>query len=255
MSRYLLLLLLLSAPAVGAAGEPLQIAVASSFRPTLDKLLQHYGDETGAEGVVVSGATGVLYAQIINGAQFDLLLAADDWRPRQLLAAGYGEPASLQTYALGKLVLAGPPGMLDAGHSQTDIVGLLQANRRPLAIANPATAPFGAAAEQTLKNLGLWEQTAAQRVTGQNALQTFQFYATGNAAYAFVSHAQLDAWEGTAPDSQWPVPQALYQALQHDLLALNNAPQTQRFLAYLTGPEGRKQIQRAGYGVPLSSGH
>ena len=253
--RFPLPFLLLMAMAVHSAAEPLQIAVASSFRPTLERLLQRYETNTGTQGVVISGATGLLYAQIINGAQFDILLAADNWRPRQLVDTGYGKSPDLQIYALGKLVLAGPAGTLDEDSKAENVFSLLETNRRPLAIANPDTAPYGAAARQALKAMALWDATATNRVMGQNAVQAFQFYATGNAAYAFTSQAQFQRWRGAAEGSQWRVPQRLYQALEHTALVLDtvNSVEARRFLAFVTSPTGRDLIRQDGYGVPSNS--
>lgn len=251
--KRLLLLSLLLLSTMSSAGQSLQIAVASSFRPTLEKILQRYDANTGNTSIVVSGATGVLYAQIINGAPFDLLLAADSWRPARLVEEGYGQPRDLRTYALGKLILTGPPDTLDLVETD-DVIPLLR--QHTIAIANPDTAPYGVAARETLQQLGLWEATQGQRVSGQNAAQTFQFYSTGNAAFAFVGLAQWHNWPNRGRGSYWLVPQSLYQAIKHDALVLTSSPQTtaaRHFLDFLTGELGSELMRRDGYGVPSGS--
>lgn len=249
MKLFRIALLTLVLAGNGFAGEPLRIAVASSFRPTLEKILQRFEEETAVTSVVSSGATGLLYAQIINGAGFDLLLAADSWRPTQLVKQGLGRARDQRTYALGKLVLAGPPA-LSENASRESIVRLLQGKAPRIALANPATAPYGLAARQTLEELGLWQSTSGQRVTAQNAAQAMQYYTTGNSDFAFISLAQWRNWQRKQSTGLWLIPQSYYQPLKHDALVIGSSNQTgeaQRFLDFLTGKISAQLLREDGY--------
>lgn len=253
--KRLLLPLLLLLTSVGHGSEALHIAVASSFRPTLDKLVSRFQQQSGIDCVVSSAATGVLYAQIVNGAGFDLLLAADSWRPSRLIEAGYARTEDRYSYALGKLILVGAKGVLDAASAQS-IASLLTDKQPRIAIANPATAPYGLASRQSLEQLQLWTATEAQRVTGQNAAQAFQFFTTGNSDFAFASLAQWRNWKQRDNSSYWLLPPGLYQPLRHDALVLSASRQSAKaasFMQFLLSASSARVLREDGYGVPSNT--
>lgn len=237
--------LLLSLPV--QAGE-VHVAVAANFVGPLGRIAKTFERETGDRVLFSAGSTGKLYAQIRNGAPFDVMLAADARRPELLEQEGLAVPGSRFTYAVGKLVLWSPkPGFVDPAGE------VLKSGRfERLAIANPKTAPYGAAARQTLERLGLWQSLAPRLVQGEDIGQTFQFVASGNAELGFVALSQVKG----APryhGAYWEVPQTLYQPVEQQAVLLakgRDNPAARAFLAFLKGKTGRAMIERSGYGVP-----
>lgn len=245
----LFVLILLKGAAVVA--EPLHIAVATSFRPTLEKIIRRYQTRTHTRCLVSAAATGVLYAQIVNGANFDLLLAADDWRPARLIEQGLALKEDRASYAYGKLVLIGRGSELNAATPETIAAWLRRAGVR-IAIANPATAPFGQAARHALKTLQLWEVTRDQRVIGQNAAQALHYFITGNVNFAFVGLGQWHNGGAGEQRSFWLVPPHAYPPIRQDAVVLNrsgNLPRARHFLAFLRGSQAREIMLADGYGV------
>lgn len=235
-----LALLWLAAPA--QAGE-VHVAVAASFAEPLRAIAQAFETETGDAVVVSEGSTGKLYAQIVNGAPFEVFLAADAERPRRLLAAGNAVAGTGFAYALGRLAL------WSADPARVSGPAALHGAFRHLAIANPELAPYGVAARETLAKHGLWEALAPRLVRGEDVGQAFQFVATGNAELGFVALAQVQGAGG----SRWEVPADQHAPIeQHAVLlaAGRDAAAARAFLAFLRGPEARARIAAAGYGLP-----
>jgi molybdate transport system substrate-binding protein len=190
-----LLLLALGLAASAGADESLTIAVASNFRSTAELIAEDFTDESGIPVRLSSGSTGKLYAQIVNGAPYDIFLAADVERPRLLTENGGAIEGSLRVFAEGKLVLISA----DPELSEQDCLRLLEdGSYRRIAIANPVIAPYGAAAKAYLQAAGLWDDAEAKMVMGENVSQTFQFVATGNATLGIVSASQLADDSGAA---------------------------------------------------------
>jgi molybdate transport system substrate-binding protein len=196
--------------------------------------------------VVALGSTGKLYAQIRNGAPFEVLLAADEETPRRLEAEGLARPDSRFTYAVGKLVLWSPrEGVVD---SRGEV--LRQPAQGKLAIANPRVAPYGAAAVESLQQLGLLSMWEPQFVQGESVAQAYQFVASGNAALGFIALSQVAEDGRIARGSGWLVPAHLYSPLRQDAVLLNagaSNPAATAFLLYLRGNAARAILRRAGY--------
>jgi molybdate transport system substrate-binding protein len=242
--RLLLLpLLLMTLPAM--AGR-VHVATASNFNGALQALAASFGAASGHVVTISAASTGKLYAQIRHGAPYDLLLAADEVRPRMLEQEGLALPGSRFTYALGQLVLWAP-GRVFSGEARV----LLSADDvRHIAIANPKTAPYGVAAQQALESLGLWQGVEGRLVRGENIGQTFQFVASGGAELGFVALAQLVEWPETG--YRWSVPQALYAPIRQQAVLLQTAADNAAavaFLAYLRSDEARRLIEARGYGL------
>ena len=198
MQPVLLLLLFLGFSAGAVADDSLSIAVASNFRNTAEEIADAFTLETGVPIRLSSGSTGKLYAQIVNGAPYDLFLAADLERPRLLSENGTGIEDSMQAYADGKLVLmSADPDIKE----RNCLKALRDGSFRRLAIANPATAPYGAAAKAWLQAMGFWDDAESRIVMGENISQTFQFVATRNATLGIVSASQLAAGGGMVKTS------------------------------------------------------
>lgn len=214
-SRSALILLLAATlvPACAWAGHA-SVAVASNFAAPMKQLAADFERQTGHTLTISTGATGKFYAQIRNGAPFDVLLAADDATPARLMREGAA--VARQTYAIGRLVLwSATPGYV------TDGDGALRARRfKRLAIANPRLAPYGAAALETLTRLGLADALAPRFVVGENIAQTHQFVASGNAELGFVALSQVTQDGRLTGGSAWIVPASLHAPIRQDAVLL-----------------------------------
>ena len=223
------------------------VAVAANFTDATRDLVPLFERLTGHTARVSYGSTGKLYAQIANGAPFDVFLAADAARPARAQAEGLAVPGTRFTYAKGQLVLFGTtPGLFADGGAF-----LRDGDFARLAIANPKTAPYGLAARQVLEHLGLWDELSARIVRGDSISQTFQFVATGNAAVGFVARSQMQAWQG-GEGSQWLVPQTYYAPIDQQAVLLRRAADDEAaraFLDFLRGPQARAVILGYGYGL------
>ena len=203
-----LVCLLAAAPLAGA--DTVSVAVAANFADALRQLQPGFEQESGHELRISSASTGILYAQILHGAPYDVFLAADRKRPEQLIAAGLADSSSAFVYARGRLVLwSARPGLVDDGGD-----ALRSRAFEHLALANPRTAPYGAAAMQVLERLGLAQALAGRLVTGESVAQAWHFVVSGNAELGFVSLSQPIAAGRLARGSYWIVPEDLYAPLE-----------------------------------------
>jgi molybdate transport system substrate-binding protein len=234
--------------ALTARADDLNIAVAANFYGTLQKLAPMFQQASGHKLLLSAGSSGQFDSQIREGAPFDVLLSADSDRPKQLEADGLGIPGSRFTYAIGTLVLWSPK----AGVVDSDGKVLHTGEYRMIAIAQPRTAPYGAAAQQVLTALGLWDRLNQEKrlAVGENINQAWQFAATGNADMAFVALAQVSN-AGAIAGSCWLPPQSLYTPLEQDAVILartGKRPAAEAFLHWLRSDPGAiASIKAAGY--------
>ena len=247
-----LLLLALSLSATAHADDILTIAVASNFRSTVEKVADAFTIEAGIPVRLSSGSTGKLYAQITNGAPYDIFLAADMERPRLLVASGDAIKRSLVSYADGKLVLISTDPSL-AG--QNCSAALQAGSYRKLAIANPATAPYGAAAKAYLQKAGLWDDAVTRIIMGENISQTFQFVATGNATLGIVAESLLvDDRASVDIVCRWAISVEESRVVHQGgviLSRVDNLDVAQQFMTFLTSESARALILSSGYEVPV----
>ncbi|UTW06112.1 molybdate ABC transporter substrate-binding protein [Pseudomonas benzenivorans] len=242
-----LLALCASALCIGSVlAAEVQVAVAANFTAPMQAIARQFEQDSGHRVLVAYGATGQLYAQISNGAPFELLLAADQTTPARLERDGLAVAGSAFTYATGALVLwSAQPGFVDA-EGQV----LKTGQYRHLAMANPKAAPYGLAASQVLDKLGLSQAVAGKRVEGQSISQTLQFVASGNAELGFVALSQVYRDGEIAEGSAWVVPAALHEPLHQDAVLLSRGadnPVAAALLAYLKSPAATAIIRRYGY--------
>jgi molybdate transport system substrate-binding protein len=249
---WLVVLVALLVSAVPAQAEELHIAVAANFLGTLQKLALMFKQAKGHDLVISPGATGQLYAQIAHGAPFDVLLSADTERPAQLETEKLGVSGTRFTYAQGKLVLWSPkPGVVDPGGKL-----LKRATLRFVSIADPKTAPYGAAAERVLTALGVLSplRAASKLTIGESVGQAYQFAASGNADCAFVALSQVIDKDGKISGSSWIVPAALYGQLDQDAILLTSSQHREAARVFLDwlheDPAALAAIRAAGYGIP-----
>jgi molybdate transport system substrate-binding protein len=229
--------------------EQLTIAVASNFLRPAQDLAERFEAASGHSVRISAGSTGKLYAQITNGAPFDVLLAADRERPELLEESGLGISGSRFTYALGGLVLwSRDPALSGSGcRSQLENLGL-----KRLAIANPLTAPYGAAAMEFLQAEGVLDQVRPRLVHGENIAQTLHFVVSGNASLGLIARAQ--ATDDRLPEAtcRWPVPDSMHEAIEQQAIQLRTARDNEAardFLKFLHGPTARQVISAHGYKV------
>ncbi len=224
------------------------MAVAANAAEAVETLAAEFEQESGHRVTVTVGSTGKLYAQILHGAPFDLFLAADQERPRLLVEQGLAASNSRTTYAVGRLVLWRP-----APDAFTDAASVLQESAfRWLAIANPDLAPYGAAARDTLRELGLWQGLRSKIVVGENVGQAFAMVASGNAELGFVALSSVLSARNLQPGSHWEVPQHVHAPIRQDAVLLNRAednPVARDFLRFLGSPRAREAIASSGYVV------
>ncbi|MFP3977090.1 molybdate ABC transporter substrate-binding protein [Marinobacter sp. KMM 10035] len=243
--RSLACLFLLLAFGGTAYAADVRIAVAANFTDTTRELIAAFGEATGLEAVASYGSTGKLYAQIDNGAPFDVFLAADSLRPELLEKNGQGVTGTRFTYARGKLALWSPvPGTFDDPK-----VWLESGEFARLAIANPKTAPYGFAAQEVLTKLRLWDALQDRLVRGDSIAQTFQFVATTNAQSGFVALSQVRAWDNKG-GSLWMIPQADYSPINQQAILLTRSEKNhaaRQWLEFLRGDKARGIIESFGY--------
>ncbi len=222
------------------------VAVAANFTAPMQKIAPIFEQDTGHKAVLAFGSTGNFYAQIKNGAPFQILLAADDETPARIEKESLGVPNSRFTYATGKLVLwSKQPGLVD---DKGDVLRTGKFER--LAVANPKLAPYGAAAMETLTKLGLLQGLQPKFVQGENISQTYQFIATENAQLGFVALSQVFADGRLKEGSAWVVPANLHQPIQQDAVLLVNGkdnPAAVALLGYLRTDKAKAIIRSFGY--------
>ena len=231
----------------GACAAETTVAVAANFTDAAKEIAAAYKAKTGNDAILSFGASGQFYTQITQGAPFEVFLSADDERPRKAITEGFAVDGTAFTYAVGKLVLwSKQPGLV---HDETT---LTKANYEKLSICNPAAAPYGAAAVETMKSLHLYDTLQPKLVVGANISQAYQFVQTGNAEIGFVALSQVI---GDTAGSKWMVPQNLYTPIRQDAVLLKKGEGHEAatgFLTFLKGPEATAIIRRYGYEVGAS---
>jgi molybdate transport system substrate-binding protein len=237
---------LLALGLAGQAGRALaaetQVAVAANFTEPAKEIAAAFTAATGHTATLSFGSSGQFYAQIAHGAPYQVFLSADSERPKQAEQEGLGAPGTRFTYAVGRLVLySKTPGVaasaLKAGHFTK------------LAIADPTAAPYGLAAVQTLKTLGIYDAVKPKIVTGSSITQAYQFVATGAADLGFVALSQVIREPG---GSRWLIPESDHAPIEQQAILLSagqSSPAAKAFLDFLKGPQAKAIIKRYGYEV------
>jgi len=229
-----------------AHADTVSVAVAANFTAPMQKIATAFEADTGHKAELSFGATGKFYAQITNGAPFQILLSADDTTPARLEKEGKAAANSRFTYAIGTLVLwSAQPGYVDAQGAV-----LKTGDFKHLAIANPKLAPYGLAAMQTMDKLGVTAQLQPRFVQGENIAQTHQFVATGNAQLGFVALSQVMADGKITSGSAWQVPTDLHEPIRQDAALLTpgkDSAAATALLGYLRGDKARAIIKSYGY--------
>jgi len=246
-SSHLPAILLVSLLGVAAHvhADEVTVAVAANFTAPMQKITADFEKDTGHKVMTTYGATGKFYAQIKNGAPFEVLLAADDETPARLVTENAAVSGTSFTYAIGKLVLwSAKPAVVDGAGEV-----LKKGGFDHIALANPKLAPYGAAAVQTMKALGVYDSLQAKLVTAENISQSHQFVSTGNALLGFVALSQV-LKDGKIEGSAWLVPAKLYTPIRQDAVILDKGkgkPAAEAFMKYLKGDKAKAVIKSYGY--------
>jgi molybdate transport system substrate-binding protein len=232
------------------AADEIKVAVASNFYPVMKEIVLQYELKQSQSSenhniVLISGSSGKHYAQILNGAPFDIFFSADKVRPILLEKKGISETGSRFTYALGRLVLwSSLDGFVEKDEQ------LYSNDLRFLAIANPKIAPYGGAAREVLLSLNLWEDLQSKMARGENIAQTFQFVNSGNAKLGFISYSQLMNPRYPVVGSFWEVPQSLYTPIEQQVVLLKKSSLAKDFLSFIESDESLNIISKYGYDLP-----
>ena len=246
MKQFLAGLLVVCWSLTGARAAEVKVAVAANFTAPMQKIAAAFAKDTGHEAKLTFGATGKFYAQIKNGAPFELLLSADDETPALLERESQAVAGTRFTYAIGRLVLwSRQPGFVDDAGTV-----LRNGTFKHLALANPKLAPYGAAAVEVLNGLGLAATLSPKFVQGENIAQTYQFAATGNAELGFVALSQVWADGRLKEGSAWVVPVRLHTPMRQDAIVLKpgqDQPAATALMNYLRGEKARAIIRSFGY--------
>jgi molybdate transport system substrate-binding protein len=235
--------LLASLGAPAEAGQT-NVAVAANFTEPAKEIAALFKQKTGNDAILSFGASGPFFTQITHDAPFQVFLSADEERPKAAVQAGFAVPGSLITYAIGKLVLWSKVVDVTKGKE-----ALKAGAFSKLSIANPAAAPYGTAAIETMKTLDVYDALKTKIVQGNSIAQAFQFVDTRNAEVGFVALSQLF---GVTAGTRWLVPENLYTPIRQDAVLLKkgeNDEASKAFLEFLKGPEARAIIEKFGYGL------
>lgn len=224
----------------------IRVAVASNFAGPIQEIASQFENYSGHEVVLAFGSTGKHYAQIKNGAPFEVFIAADVDRPKKLEEEGLAQPGSRFTYAFGKLILWSPQSSLVDERGEV----LKSGSFTHIAIANPRHAPYGKAARQILEAKGVWGKLQDRIVRGENIGQAFQFIKSGNAALGLIAYSQIKKTDKKVTGSFWIPPQALYSPVEQQAVLLKDNSTAREFLIFFRSEQARMIIQTYGYGIP-----
>lgn len=237
------------------AQERITVATAANLTFVMREIASSFARQSGIQVEPVFGSSGNFYAQIRNGAPFDVFVSADMDYPERLVREGLASGAVV-SYARGSLALWVPNG-LGLDPAQLGMKLLLRPEVRKIAMANPVHAPYGRAAEAALRASGIYEEVQAKLILGENIGQTFQFVESGNAQAGLVALALALAPQAEKEGRYWVVPDALYPPLQQGAVELKSSKHAEagrRFLQYLASPQARAILARYGFSASAGEG-
>ena len=230
--------------------QAMRVAAASDLQPAMRVLVRQYESESQNRVEVAYGSSGNFFAQIRNGAPFDLFFSADIEYPRKLEVAGFAAPRTLYTYAFGEIVLWAPPGAnVDVAKEQWK--ALLDPAVHKIAIANPAHAPYGRAAVAALQKAGVYDQVQAKLVYGENISQAAQFVQSGNAQVGILAKSLVLSPAMSGGES-WDVPPRMYPPIEQAAIVLKNGANQEAarsFLNFVKGEPGRAILAKFGFAL------
>ena len=232
--------------AIPAFAAETHVTVAANFAEPAKEIAASFEKATGHKAILAFGSSGAFFTQITQGAPFEIFLSADAERPIRAEIEGHTVAGTRFTYAIGRLVLwSRQPGAVD------DKGEVLSSGRfERIALADPKLAPYGAAAVEVLRGLGLMSALAPKLVQGENIAQVYQFVATGNAELGFVALSQVFADGKLTKGSAWAVPASLHTPIRQDAIVLSagkDKAAASALMAYLRNDKARTIIRSFGY--------
>jgi molybdate transport system substrate-binding protein len=238
-------------PFRAALAQEIRVAAAADLKFALDELSEQHTKQTERKIAVIYGSSGNFFAQIQNGAPFDVFLSADIDYPRKLEVAGLAEPGTLYEYAVGRIVIWTP------ADARTDVArlgwkALLEQGVERIAIANPDHAPYGRAAVAALRNAGIYEQVRRRLVYGENIAQAAQFVASGSAQVGIIA-LSLASSPLMRSGKRWEIPANMYPPIEQSAVILRSAKDKEgarAFVDFLKSDAGRKILESNGFMVP-----
>jgi molybdate transport system substrate-binding protein len=248
--RNLALTALLLSMSADIRAEEILVAVARNFGMPFGEIIEQFREQTGHDVLVSAGSTGKHYANIVNGAPYDVFLSADVRRAELLEANALIVPGSRFTYAIGQLLLWSRDEQMADGDCMRWLEDL---GDKKLAIANPMLAPYGAAAKQFLVSKGLWDDLQSNLVYGEHVAVAFHYAVSGNASMAIIARSLWLGVQSAAVTCAVLIPGDTHDPIQQQAVQLNGpgSPQVVRqFMEYLRGPDARRIIEAHGYLLP-----
>ena len=231
---------------VPTLAETLNVAVASNFVAAMQRIEEAFEGNSEHEVRLIRGSSGKHYAQIRNGAPFDIFLSADQLRPRRLVEEGIAKESDLTTYAQGQLALWSRQNDVQLGREYL----LNTSNYGVIAIANPRLAPYGQAATEVFSHLGLESQLSQRLVVGENIAQAFQFAFSGNADIGLIAYSQAISPNMRGMGSVWLVPSELHLPIKQDMVILSDSSAALEFAAFMKSDTVRDILLASGYLLP-----
>lgn len=229
----------------------MRVAAAADLKYAMEELSAEFASKTGTKIDVTTGSSGNFFAQIQNGAPFDLFFSADTDYPQKLGAAGLVEPGTLGTYALGRIVIWAPPGAtIDLSNQGWNALG--DAGVRKIAIANPMLAPYGRAAIAALQRAGIYERVKSKLVYGEDISQAAQFVQSGNAQAGIIA-LSLARSPGMKEGKMWDIPAGMHPRIEQGMVMLKNARNksgAHTFLDFVKSAAGKAILEKHGFAVP-----
>jgi molybdate transport system substrate-binding protein len=243
---------LLAAAAV--CGQEVRVAAAADLKFAMAQLAEQFEKESGTKVSVTYGSSGNFFSQIQNGAPFDLFFSADVEYAKKLEAAGFAEPGTLYTYAVGRIVIWMPSGA-KVNVAKEGWSALLDASVQKIAIANPQHAPYGRAAVAALQKAGIYEQVKSKLVYGENISQAAQFVQSGNAQAGIIARS-LTVSPGMSDGKNWDVPAEMHPPIEQAAILLNGAKgnkAARALLDFVKSAAGREVLLKFGFSVPAAA--
>ena len=236
-------------PVSSVQADQINAAVATNFHNPFKDIVKEFEISSGHEVRIISGSTGKLYAQVMNGAPFDIFLAADSLRPKLLIKKGMAVSGTQYTYAFGKIILWSPDSNVILKNLESTF---LKKRFSHIAIANPVTAPYGKAAQQALQKIGQWDQLKSLIVRGENIGQTYHFIFSQNAELGFVALSQVMDPQKNNKGKFLDIPVEYYDPIKQDIVILRkgeNSTGANKLWRFLKSSQAKRIIKKYGYGL------
>ncbi len=247
MTRYTSILFFLLCFSKVSTADTIQVAVASNFIATMKELIAKFEINSEHKIKLSTGSSGKIFAQIAQGAPYDVFFSADQSKPEKLATLGFGINESRFTYAKGKLVLWSNKDDYEVSKSV-----LLAGNYKKIALANPRLAPYGMAAKDVINHFNITNKTKNKLIQGENISQVYQFIETKNVDLGFVALSQMKSSQNSGKQNYWLIPQHIYTPIKQDLIVLRRTKKmsiVNEFVTFIKSQEGKDIIKHYGYDV------